>query len=231
MYKSFEEAREFARSLKFNDIMMWFDYCFTYDKPEYIPSEPWYVYGEKWKGIENWIGVPSMFSENYGEGKRGRTRDFLSFDDARTFIRSLKLKNQKEWNAYCKSGDKPFDIPSSPSSCYSDEWLGMKDWLHCPLEAEMEQIKINVEKQKIREEIAEKKKAIEEKFGHPDNFLSFKEAREIIWGKKLQTEEEWEDFCDSGEKPDNIPEDPHAVYGECWIGMNNWLGVGKSFFL
>ena len=230
MYKSFDEAREFVHSLNFNDIMLWFSYSNTFKKPEYIPSEPWNVYPKNWRGIEDWIGVPSMFSENYGE-ERTRTREFLSFEEARDFVRSLSLNGQKEWNKYCKSGDKPFNVPSSPSSCYSDEWLGMKDWLDCPFKKEMEQIRLNVEKQIKRDEILKKKKEIEIEFGHPDNFLSFKEARENVWKMQFKNEEEWEGYCDSEKKLKEIPSNPKVVYGECWISMRNWLGVGKVVFL
>jgi hypothetical protein len=46
---------------------------------------------------------------------------FRSFKDVRKFVRSLKLKNSKEWYDYCKSGDKPDDIPTTPWSVYK-EW-------------------------------------------------------------------------------------------------------------
>jgi len=42
-----------------------------------------------------------------------RKRRFKSFDDARTFARSLGLTNVEHWRGYVKSGKKPDDIPSS----------------------------------------------------------------------------------------------------------------------
>ena len=49
------------------------------------------------------------------------TNQFRSFESAREFVRSLNLKNQKEWLEYCKSGNKPDDIPSNP-------WKTYKKW-------------------------------------------------------------------------------------------------------
>ena len=48
-------------------------------------------------------------------------KEFRSFTSARRFVHKLKLKNQKEWGEYCKSGDKPEDIPATPWNVYK-EW-------------------------------------------------------------------------------------------------------------
>ena len=46
---------------------------------------------------------------------------FRDFESAREFAISLNLKGQKEWFEYCKSGDKPDDIPQAPWKVYK-EW-------------------------------------------------------------------------------------------------------------
>jgi len=43
---------------------------------------------------------------------------YRSFKDAKDFVVALKLKSPKEWDEYVKSGKKPDDIPSDPSSFY-----------------------------------------------------------------------------------------------------------------
>ena len=48
-------------------------------------------------------------------------KKFRDFESAREFARSLNLKRQKEWLEYCKSGNKPDDIPSAPWNTYK-EW-------------------------------------------------------------------------------------------------------------
>jgi hypothetical protein len=52
-----------------------------------------------------------------------------SFAEARAFVRALGLKSRGEWRAYCHSGQKPADIPSTPERAYRTEWGSLGDWL------------------------------------------------------------------------------------------------------
>ena len=45
-------------------------------------------------------------------------KKFRDFESAKKFAMSLNLKGQKEWFEYCKSGNKPDDIPSNPGVVY-----------------------------------------------------------------------------------------------------------------
>ncbi len=56
-------------------------------------------------------------------------KEFRSFEDAKRFVHQLGLKTQKEWNEYCRSGNKPDNIPSSPDRSYKNKgWKGFGDW-------------------------------------------------------------------------------------------------------
>ncbi len=58
-----------------------------------------------------------------------KIRDFRR---AREFSRSLKLKNRKEWDEWCKKSikSKPKDIPVFPNLSYKNNgWINYKDWL------------------------------------------------------------------------------------------------------
>lgn len=48
-------------------------------------------------------------------------KEYRRFETARNFVHTLNMKNQTEWLEYCKSGNKPDDIPSSPWHVYK-EW-------------------------------------------------------------------------------------------------------------
>ena len=53
-----------------------------------------------------------------------------TFTVARAIVRMLKLKSAKEWEAWCKSRQRPFNIPSYPARTYRDDgWISMPDWL------------------------------------------------------------------------------------------------------
>jgi hypothetical protein len=51
---------------------------------------------------------------------------FRNFSDARQFVHKLNLRGKNHWANYCKSGEKPVDIPSNPARTYKKEWKGWK---------------------------------------------------------------------------------------------------------
>jgi hypothetical protein len=53
--------------------------------------------------------------------------DYMTFDDARKYVRKLKLRNQKEWNNWIKRNS--IRIPSNPNVYYKNEWKSLSDWL------------------------------------------------------------------------------------------------------
>ena len=55
---------------------------------------------------------------------------FLSFADAKAFVSGMNLKSNKERAEYCKSGNKPNNIPSNPNTVYKDNgWTTWGDYL------------------------------------------------------------------------------------------------------
>ena len=49
---------------------------------------------------------------------------------AKEYVKSLKLNSQRDWKDYCKSGNKPENIPSNPSTKYKNSgWVSWYDWL------------------------------------------------------------------------------------------------------
>ena len=95
-WRSFAEARNFARSLKLNTQEEWVRYCKGElkgypPKPKDIPAGPQWVYKDKgWLDTRNWLGSNPWHSK------------YRSFTQARSFVRSLKLSGQEEWVKYYK---------------------------------------------------------------------------------------------------------------------------------
>lgn len=53
---------------------------------------------------------------------------YRSFNEARAFVHTLRLKNVLDWKGYSKL--KPSDIPSAPDRIYkSNGWISWQDWL------------------------------------------------------------------------------------------------------
>ena len=47
------------------------------------------------------------------------------YAEAKAFVQTLALKNQREWQRYGRSGLRPVDIPSNPSQVYA---RNLKGW-------------------------------------------------------------------------------------------------------
>jgi predicted helicase len=126
--------------------------------------------------------------------------NWRKFEDARAFVRGVKLKSATEWVDYCRSGKKPTDIPSNPNLTYADAgWAGIGDWLGTG---------------RIADQLRE--------------YRPFNKARAFARSLGLRSSDEWFDYCKSGKKPTDIPTSPRAVYSEAgWTGMGDWLGTGR----
>ena len=117
-------------------------------------------------------------------------KDWQSFEDARDFVRSLKLEGTKDWDVYCTSGKKPKDIPANPNRDYKNKgWTNWGDFLGTG--------KISVSEQN-------------------KNWLNFKDARKIVQDiarkHNLKTTRDFMKAKREGLIPDNIPAKPWNVY-------------------
>jgi very-short-patch-repair endonuclease len=59
--------------------------------------------------------------------------NYLSFNDARNYVRKLNLKNQKDWCSWVKYNK--VGIPSNPNVIYKNEWVSLSDWIGSGVES------------------------------------------------------------------------------------------------
>jgi len=112
-YREFSDARKFVHALGLNSLKGWQKFSRSRERPGDIPGNPAKTYKNKgWKGYGNWLGTGNVATRNI---------IYRPFREAKKFIKTLGLKNTKEWQEYVKSGNKPDDIPSQPSLVYSKE--------------------------------------------------------------------------------------------------------------
>ena len=204
-YRPFKEARVFSHSLRLKNQNEWTKYCKgelpkKRKLPQDIPNTPHHVYkGQGWKGIGDWLGTGIVAPRN---------KKYCSFKKARAFVRSLGIKNQKEWIKYCKGElhkkvKFPEDIPAKPQRVYKDKgWKGMGDWLGTGTVATRNR-----------------------------KFLTFKESHAYIRNLGLMSETEWRKYCKGellkkGMLPKDIPTNPQRAYKDKgWNGWKDWLGT------
>lgn len=123
-FLAFEEARAYVRNLYLDDFAEWKRWAASHERPLFIPCAPERVYKGRFKGFGNWLG-------NYSKRRRrGKKSQFLSFTEARSYVRSLGLKSVDEWWKWASSGKRPLNIPCNPRTYYKEEFQGFKDWLN-----------------------------------------------------------------------------------------------------
>jgi superfamily II DNA or RNA helicase len=179
----FNPAREFVRTLRLNSVTKWNAYCKSGNKPKTLPTAPYRVYRKDWAGWGDFLG-----------------NEFLSFGEAREFVRGLQFKSESEWRVYARSAKKPNNIPSDPARRYAKGWAGWGDFLGTGNIRNGDRV-----------------------------FLSFTEAREHVRSLGLKSQTEWHAYCIGGNKPENIPTNPQRIYRSEWLGWADWLGyLGAS---
>jgi hypothetical protein len=180
-WRPFGEARAFARSLGLKSTAEWEAYCCSEKRPADIPINPCAVYANAgWIDWSDWLGR------------------WRSFENARAFARGLKFKSLYEWQDYCRSGNRPNDIPANPDRFYADAgWISWPDWL-----------------------------GNGRRYG--DDWRPFKEARALARTLGFNYSKEWKTYCHSGKRPSDIPISPGVVYADAgWDGWGDWLGHGR----
>jgi len=191
---SFNEARDYVQNIGLKSSQEWKKWSKGKlegkdKRPSFIPSNPDIVYKFKgWKSWSDWIGT---------EKKRV---DYLPFEEARAYVRSLQFKNFEEWKRYYQNKieglEKPENIPWNPQDVYGDEWQGIRDW-------------IGTEWMRF-EEAREFIRGLNLSGQHEWKHYSKGELE----GHKP--------------KPHNIPSDPKRVYPNKWVDLGDWLGTERK---
>ena len=178
------------------------------DKKQRIPYEQAQKLAKKISEQHNiktygaWLQLIGRFSR----------RDYLPFEEARAFVRKLKIKSVKKWvkiaeelalanhegrlEEYEVKVDEMHRIPLCPGRYYKDKgWIGMKDFLG------------------IKREV-------------PSRFRPFKDAVIYVRNLGIKNCKEWQEYCDLEDCPKDIPHSPKNIYEAEWQGWNYFFGVG-----
>jgi predicted helicase len=186
----FEEARKLVNTLGFRHAKDW-----RYEKNKIkniilkrIPSSPEKIYKyQGWKTWGDWLG--NNRSSNFD-------KEFLSFKEAREFVRQFNFKTAKEWQEYASSNLRPENIPAGPPKVYLKDWISWGDWLGSNSTSNIGRA-----------------------------YLDFEDARKIIRSKEILSYKKWQEFTASKVFPKEIPKAPEHIYKEKgWLGWIDFLG-------
>jgi len=172
-FRSFEDAKEFVRELKLRSSLEYRDWGKSSEKPDDIPSDPPNVYKNKgWISWSDWLGPK-----------------FLSFEEAREYVRDLNLKSGEEYNHWARTPQRPSDIPTNPDYVYRGQgWISWPDWLG-------------------------------------SNYLSYDEARNFVMTLNISSAKRYLNWAKTDQRPSKIPASPDRVYkNKGWVDWYDWLG-------
>lgn len=198
-WRPFEDARAFIHGLNIKSAKNYQKRCQQPDFPKDIPSAPDFLYKyQGWLSWGDWLGTGAVSADKI---------DRVPFEEARAFVHSLGLKNQKDWGEYLAGRypdlpEKPIWLPSNPKLIYPNDWGGFPDWL-------------GYQRQVLL---------------HRDA-MPFEKAREFVQGLGLKSSQEWLLYSRGGmphlpQKPYGIPTLPSKTYADSgWVSMGDWLGT------
>ena len=184
-----KKQKSLGQGLGLKNQAEWRKYIKSGNLPNDIPSHPDRIYKKDWTGFGDWLGTGRIANQNL----RYRT-----FEDARIFVHNLELKTRSEWEKYCKSGQKPNDIPYQARQTYSKNWKGWGDWL-------------------VTGRIANQDR----------KYRKFQEAKNLVQKLNINSITEWTEYCKSGRKPEDVPSLPNRTYEGEWKSWGDWLGTGR----
>jgi hypothetical protein len=114
----FYEARAYVRTIGLKGYEDWSEWSKA-KRPDNIPSAPSVVYRDQWVSFGDWLGTGRVCTS---------AKQFLPFNKARAYVRSIGLKKQTEWGQWSKA-ERPDNIPSNPQKIYEDQWVRWSDWM------------------------------------------------------------------------------------------------------
>jgi superfamily II DNA/RNA helicase len=182
-YRSYEEAKKYAQSLKLKSMSKWYEYTKSKNFLKDIPTAPYYTYNKQFEGWGKFLGTGNVATNK---------RFFRSYKEVKKYAQSLKINSKEQWLKHIKL--KNFqDIPKYPNDFYKQ----FEGW-HVFLGKKF--MTLNEAKKCIR---LKKIKSVSEWkiFTKSKNFpTNMPNSPQNTYGKK-GTWKSWGDFLGTGRKP------------------------------
>lgn len=191
-----DKTQEFLQKLR--DSGNWNDE-YDYSKVNYVNSKTKVIVIDTKFNTEHLISPYNLLC-GIKLGSRNLKNGFLSFEEAREFVRKLNLSKHEDWKKYLNTNNLPHNIPATPNCVYKyNGWIGFEDFIGI-------------------------------KPGFDGTYLSFKEARKFVHSLNLKSQIEWFNYVKTGCKPNNIPRSAYDIYkNDGWISWGDFLGYEIGF--
>ena len=121
VYRKFELARKFARSLNVESVNEWIKLCKKGKVPNDIPQNPHRTYKKYFISYEDFLNIHI----------KTKKRNWISFKGAKDMVLKKKIVSQSEYKKFVKN--KPTNLnnllPSNPNVIYKNQWKNWGDFL------------------------------------------------------------------------------------------------------
>ncbi|MEX2017559.1 MAG: hypothetical protein WD876_03740 [Candidatus Pacearchaeota archaeon] len=151
--------------------------------------------------------------------------EYVLFEEARKFARTLRLKSYSQWFLYCRGHNpelplKPINIPNSPHAYYvrsgkGTGWTYWADFLGHQKGIDKSNAHV---KQQITISVGPKPQ---------ERWMGFEELKEHIHGLKLKTSTEYAEWHRNNGN-DKIPAYPKRYYKDQWKSWKDFIGESYS---
>jgi superfamily II DNA or RNA helicase len=183
-WRPYEEAKKYAQSLNLKSYKDWNNLSKRKLLPRDLPNGVDRAYKE-WESWKVFLG-----------------NNFVTYEEAKKYVQSLKLKNQYDWIKFTKSGKLPRNIPADVYTVYQKNFEGIRIFLG-----------IN--------DLA---------FKYQDrNYRSYIKAKKFMQSLALSGVRQWEKYIKIKKIPKDIPLNPLRAYGKSFEGWQEYLGNKKKY--
>lgn len=189
-YYTYAESKEYLKTFHIRSSYFFYRMVKEGSFNSFIPKRPYSYY--KGKKIDQWVSWTDFLSnENY--------QKYMSFENCRSFARSLNLKSHSDWVKWCKN-NKVSNIPTNPNVIFKNNgWVSMSDWLGLESYHSMRNI----------------------------NYLCYDECRNFLREKfpLINTKEMWVNL-NKKLLPINVPKRPDYLYKKTneWVSWDSFIG-------
>lgn len=115
-FLNYEDCKKIISKGLIKNIKRFKDWAQLEERPIQIPASPEYIYKNS-----GWIGRPDSL---------GTKDKFLTYEKAKSYIKTLNFENFKQYYNWAKSRQRPENLPHSPDKVYKNKaWIDLYDWL------------------------------------------------------------------------------------------------------
>lgn len=177
-------------------------------------------------------------------------QEWIPYEQIKVWVHKLKLSNYKDWLQYVKEHKIPSGIPRNPQITYGDDYVSDADFLghvnymsYQDAKHFAQALKLQSYTEWLTWHKKHKPQAIPR---YPDQvyndwetwgeflgtgnicaldktYRKYNEAIKYVHSLQLKSYHEWLEWCQTGNRPDDIPPHPDRVYAK-WTNWTDWLG-------